>query len=329
MGIKSFIKWLKNDPEVIGTPPQEDDVASVPPLWEKMRAQMLPLSEDGAPPEEDGRGNSTTRTFSVTIAGTTHLQGTCNPQDIIPQLQTGEMLVLVPDPENQYDSEAIMVMTSNYSRIGWIPRDHPEKPFLFRRLIEGYPVCAVFFGSLGLRSGVLSCMATITTYGTPFQPSLKVQIQEQKEAELKILMRNYLTLVNEHDQLLRGKEKEYVDTVKAIISAIPNSEQALKYITYEDHDQYFDICCLGDILVRLNLQGRKQYWLFPMGFAEFNRRVPATKIKCEPATKKEGSSSCRLLITQASDLAEFHDTIKQTFLNHINHKSLPPFPELV
>lgn len=42
-------------------------------------------------------------------------------QDLIAALQIGERVHLVPDPENEYDKNAIKVMTEDNRLLGWIP----------------------------------------------------------------------------------------------------------------------------------------------------------------------------------------------------------------
>lgn len=296
------------------------------------KSQMLSLNPTGLGfPIDDGCGNGIANIFEVNVSGITHPQGKDNPQKIIPHLHNPDPVVLVPDPDNDYDSEAIIVMTADLKRIGWVPKDHIRKPFLFRRLMEGYHICAVVY-QVGKRESVgWWCTIKVATYGTPFEPSMEEKNKLAKQVDLEKRLELALNLARAREQRLAGEEKAYVDAIKEILSNIPHSERVLQYVTYRDEDQYFIICCLDINILRLKLYGRKQYWLFPLHFAEFNRQYPESRFKCEPPIQKEGTHCCRLFISQASDLFEFSDIIKHNFLGYINSKYTSyagAFPEL-
>ena len=138
----------------------------------KYRPLML-NSVNGDMPKTDTKGNKVSNITRISISGTTHQHLNSNPEREIKRLKAGQLVVLVPDPDNEYDNEAIRVMTTHGKQIGWIPKSYPYKTLIFQRLIQQYEVfCCVYDCGIS-KSNMPWCELTLVTYGTPFDPSLQ------------------------------------------------------------------------------------------------------------------------------------------------------------
>jgi len=80
-----------------------------------------------------------TSTFFVSVRGESHKNddGT-NRQDIIKELRVGQTVNLVADPMNQYDRNAVAVLTTAGKQIGFLPSDARDSISLLR----GEPITA-------------------------------------------------------------------------------------------------------------------------------------------------------------------------------------------
>ena len=60
--------------------------------------------------------------LNCNIAGTTFL----NLEDIEPKLKKHQLLVLKREPKNEYDDNAILILTEDGQKLGYIPQDKNE-----------------------------------------------------------------------------------------------------------------------------------------------------------------------------------------------------------
>lgn len=129
----------------------------------------------GDMPKTDRKGNAIANITRLKVSGTTHQHLNSNPAKEIKMLKGAQNLVLVPNPENEHDPEAVRVMTFSGKQIGWIPRDYPGKNLIFRRLMEQYEIfCCVYDCGIS-KAGFPWCEITIVTYATPFEASLETR----------------------------------------------------------------------------------------------------------------------------------------------------------
>ena len=142
----------------------------------KLVLQYRPLMLDAVNnnyPLQDPDGNRIANIVQLNISGTTFSHLDSNPAKEIKKLSPLDTLVLVPNPENEYDPEAIRVLTLSGKQIGWVPRSYEGKSLIFRRLMEGYYICC-FVCDCGMTSyNIPWCEIRITTYATPFEKSLE------------------------------------------------------------------------------------------------------------------------------------------------------------
>ncbi|NLL92443.1 MAG: restriction endonuclease [Ruminococcaceae bacterium] len=68
--------------------------------------------------------------FDTHVAGTTHIVGI---EDIEPHLNIGEKLHFFREPDNMHDEAAILVMTKNEVKIGYVPK---KDNIIFSRLMD-------------------------------------------------------------------------------------------------------------------------------------------------------------------------------------------------
>ena len=141
-------------------------------LVEQFRPLMLDAVNNNFP-LRDPKGNPVANIAQVNISGTTHSHLNSSPLSAITHLHAAETLVLVPNPENEHDPEAVRVMTLKGQQIGWIPRSYAEKSLIFRRLQEGYHVCCIVKDFGVSDNGYPWCEVRVTTYETPFDTSLE------------------------------------------------------------------------------------------------------------------------------------------------------------
>lgn len=138
----------------------------------KYRPLMLNIIA-GDMPKTDTKGNKISNITRINISGTTHQHLNSNPRKEIKRLKAGQPLVLVPDPDNEHDHEAVRVMTTYGKQIGWIPKNYPDKALIFKRLMERYEIFCCIYDCGISKSDIPWCEITIVTYGTPFDPSLE------------------------------------------------------------------------------------------------------------------------------------------------------------
>ncbi len=67
------------------------------------------------------------REFFSKLAGVTHFQEGNDPQKLLKKCKPGQELLLVRDPKNKYDSNAIKVYLKTGEQVGWIGRDLAER----------------------------------------------------------------------------------------------------------------------------------------------------------------------------------------------------------
>ena len=137
--------------------------------------RTLNLRGDGnGYPLSDTKGNKILNIFRLNISGTTYQHIGKPPSKTIPKLRIADDLVLVPNPENKYDPQAVRVMTLEGNQIGWIPKNHLRKQQIFSRLMDGYEVfsCVANKG-IGSKSGIPWCEIQVVLYATPTEPSLE------------------------------------------------------------------------------------------------------------------------------------------------------------
>ena len=60
--------------------------------------------------------------LNCNIAGTTFL----NLEDIEPKLKKHQLLVLKREPKNEYDDNAILILTEDGQKLGYVPQDKNE-----------------------------------------------------------------------------------------------------------------------------------------------------------------------------------------------------------
>ena len=60
--------------------------------------------------------------LNCNIAGTTFL----NLEDIEPKLKKHQLLVLKREPKNEYDGNAILILTENGQKLGYVPQEKNE-----------------------------------------------------------------------------------------------------------------------------------------------------------------------------------------------------------
>ena len=60
--------------------------------------------------------------LNCNIAGTTFL----NLKDIEPKLKKNQLLVLKREPKNEYDDKAIMILTEDGQKLGYLPQERNE-----------------------------------------------------------------------------------------------------------------------------------------------------------------------------------------------------------
>ena len=60
--------------------------------------------------------------LNCNIAGTTFL----NLEDIEPKLKKHQLLVLKREPKNEYDGNAILILTEDGQKLGYVPQDKNE-----------------------------------------------------------------------------------------------------------------------------------------------------------------------------------------------------------
>lgn len=68
--------------------------------------------------------------FDTQVAGTSHIEGI---ENIEPNLKVGEKLHFFREPDNIYDEAAILVMTQNNEKIGYVPK---KDNIVFARLMD-------------------------------------------------------------------------------------------------------------------------------------------------------------------------------------------------
>lgn len=121
----------------------------------------------------DTKGNKIHNILRFNISGTTYQHIGKSPSRVIPKLNIADDLLLIPNPENTHDPEAVRVMTLDGNQIGWVPKDHPRKHQIFSRLMDGYEVFSCVANRGTSRSGTPWCEIQVVLYATPTEPSLE------------------------------------------------------------------------------------------------------------------------------------------------------------
>jgi hypothetical protein len=81
---------------------------------------VQPWRSQDAPPQPE-----TGRTFRSAVAGESYRNGDgSSRQEILRRCRTGEEILLVPEPDNPHDSDAVKVQRHNGEQIGYLPRGH-------------------------------------------------------------------------------------------------------------------------------------------------------------------------------------------------------------
>ncbi len=68
--------------------------------------------------------------FDTYVAGTTHIEGI---EELEPHLNIGDKLDFFREPDNYYDSKAIVIKTADGVKIGYVPKDDNV---VFSRLMD-------------------------------------------------------------------------------------------------------------------------------------------------------------------------------------------------
>ena len=82
--------------------------------------------------------------LNCNIAGTTFL----NLKDIEPKLKKHQLLVLKREPKNEYDDKAILILTEDGQKLGYVPQDRNE---ILSRLMDAVKL---LFGRLDEKNWV-------------------------------------------------------------------------------------------------------------------------------------------------------------------------------
>jgi hypothetical protein len=68
--------------------------------------------------------------FGTYVAGTTHVEGI---MELAPYLNVGDKLDFFREPDNQYDSKAIVIKNPDGVKVGYVPREYNV---IFSRLMD-------------------------------------------------------------------------------------------------------------------------------------------------------------------------------------------------
>jgi len=68
--------------------------------------------------------------FDTYIAGTTHIEGM---EELEPQLKEEDRLEFFREPDNPYDEQAIVIKTTNGTKVGYVPK---QDNVIFARLMD-------------------------------------------------------------------------------------------------------------------------------------------------------------------------------------------------
>lgn len=91
------------------------------------------------------RAKSTKTTGKFDVVGFHFLPGEVKTI-VWKELKEGDLLQLVPDPENHVDKKAIKVLFKDH-QIGWVPKDHQRKDFLFESLMANKEIQTTCFSN--------------------------------------------------------------------------------------------------------------------------------------------------------------------------------------
>lgn len=97
--------------------------------------------------------------FDTYIAGTSFIEGI---EELEQHLSEGDKLDFFREPDNKYDSKAIVIKTDNGVKIGYVPRNDNA---IFSRLMDAGKL---LFGRITLKKG----------YGKRVKINIKVYLQE-------------------------------------------------------------------------------------------------------------------------------------------------------
>lgn len=92
--------------------------------------------------QENSNDDKVLETYDCNVTGVMINQDGIDRQSIIRKLKIGDKIMLIADPDNQYDDNAVKVYVSNGVQIGWLPRGSYEQLEVFDRLSKGEFVSA-------------------------------------------------------------------------------------------------------------------------------------------------------------------------------------------
>lgn len=81
-------------------------------------------------------------TYDCNVTGVMFINDGVDPQQLIRKLKIGDLIMLVADPHNKYDNNAVKVCNSEGAQIGWLPKGSYEQLEAFNRLSKGESVSA-------------------------------------------------------------------------------------------------------------------------------------------------------------------------------------------
>ena len=165
-GILIIYRALKHEDS---TPiaPQNKPVTTIEP--KQVQREPFPF------PERDENGRRLLKLYTVTITGSTRSHNGVDAQDTIRALQIGDQMLLCAQPDNEYDSKAVMVTDMDGRYAGWLPAntDHFQewalKEDVFDRLMHGLTVYARVskIASMRYKSECQYCTIEIARYERP------------------------------------------------------------------------------------------------------------------------------------------------------------------
>lgn len=119
-------------------PNQNDIKCSTSPTVERAITAAEPF-RPFAFPDIDANGNRMLKPLTVALHGAAYTHDGVDPQDILPHMSRRQQVILIPDPDNEYDSYAVKVCTTDGLHIGWLPAGTKD---VFNRLMDNSTVLA-------------------------------------------------------------------------------------------------------------------------------------------------------------------------------------------
>ena len=120
-------------------------------------------------PERDKNGKRLLTIYDTVITGISKGNNGVNPQDYIEELEIGEEVFLIAEPENKYDKYAVKVCNKDGIQLGWIPRGNDvtsEKLQIdiSERLQKGCTVLARVLKKYETQQGYIGIVIVVARY---------------------------------------------------------------------------------------------------------------------------------------------------------------------